>query len=291
MDADRQAWLAAHPYLGAIARFQRIVEEAAAPGARAALLAPRWDSRDQDLATGVPLLRSAAGPGFSAAAADELRDLVACLAGAPLPDGIASACQELREAIPRSPGAWSQAMSFIVEGGPAASAPVHPGLLRLLGWTAVRRVLEPARAERAAGWEEGPWDGCECPVCGSLPVMAQLVPSDGARRRFLACGCCGTRWRFTRIGCPFCGNGAPERLGILQVKEEERLRIDVCDECGGYLKTYAGEGDEELFLADWSTLHLDLLARDRGLRRVGASLYELPELPSELPHDERPVDP
>ncbi len=285
MDADRQAWLAAHPYLGPIARFQRIVEEAAAPGVRPALPAPRWDSRDQDLATGVPLLRSAASPGFSAAAADELRDLVDRLASAPLPGGIANACQELREAIPRSPGAFSQAMSFIVEGGPAASAPVHPGLLRLLGWTALRRVLE--RAECTTVREEGPLDRRECPVCGSLPVMAQLVPADGARQRFLACGCCGTRWRFTRIGCPFCGNGVPERLGILQVKEEERLRIDVCDDCGGYLKTYAGEGDEELFLADWSTLHLDLLARDRGLRRVGASLYELPE----LSHDERRADP
>jgi len=50
------------------------------------------------------------------------------------------------------------------------------------------------------------------------------------------------------------------------------------------VKTYTAEGDEELFLADWPTLHLDLLARGRGLRRLGTSLYE-------LPHDERRTEP
>jgi hypothetical protein len=34
------------------------------------------------------------------------------------------------------------------------------------------------------------------------------------------------------------------------------------------------EGDEALFLADWSSLHLDQIAQDRGLKRVAASLYE-----------------
>jgi hypothetical protein len=28
-------------------------------------------------------------------------------------------------------------------------------------------------------------------------------------------------------------------------------------------------------LADWTSLHLDLLAQDRGLRRLATSLYDL----------------
>jgi FdhE protein len=53
------------------------------------------------------------------------------------------------------------------------------------------------------------------------------------------------------------------------------VRLDVCRACDGYLKTYAGEGREELLLADWTTLHLDAAARGRGLSRRGASVYEL----------------
>ncbi len=64
---------------------------------------------------------------------------------------------------------------------------------------------------------------------------------------------------------------------MLVVDGQEGLRIDACGACGGYLKTYTGEGDEELFLADWPTLHLDLAAVQRGFRRMGASLYDVPD--------------
>ena len=81
------------------------------------------------------------------------------------------------------------------------------------------------------------------------------------------------------MACPFCGVADPDRLGIFEVEGEGEgaVRIDYCAACDGYVKTYTGEGDEELFLADWPTLHLDLAARWRGLRRAGASLYGLPD--------------
>jgi hypothetical protein len=41
------------------------------------------------------------------------------------------------------------------------------------------------------------------------------------------------------------------------------------------LKTYDGFGNEDVFLADWTSLHLDFAARDRGLQRKAASLYDL----------------
>ena len=59
------------------------------------------------------------------------------------------------------------------------------------------------------------------------------------------------------------------------IEGESHLRIDHCESCGAYLKTYVGEGSESLWLADWTSLHLDIIARDHGLKRLANSLYEL----------------
>jgi FdhE protein len=57
--------------------------------------------------------------------------------------------------------------------------------------------------------------------------------------------------------------------------EGEALRIDYCESCRGYLKTYVGDGSEATLLADWTSIHLDFVALDRGLKRSAQSLYEL----------------
>ena len=59
------------------------------------------------------------------------------------------------------------------------------------------------------------------------------------------------------------------------VAENHGLRIDHCESCSAYLKTYAGQGDEAILLADWTSLHLDIAARERGWHRMAASLYDL----------------
>jgi FdhE protein len=104
--------------------------------------------------------------------------------------------------------------------------------------------------------------------------MAQLVGVDPSRTRLLACGRCSTRWRYKRTACPFC-EVDNEKLAVFAVEGEARLRIDYCETCRGYLKTYNGQGEERVFLCDWTSLHLDLIAQDRGLNRSAASLYEL----------------
>jgi len=68
---------------------------------------------------------------------------------------------------------------------------------------------------------------------------------------------------------------AAEGRGGRSVEGEGGLRIEYCDGCLAYLKTYDGEGSEAVPLADWTSLHLDLLARERGLKRMAASLYEV----------------
>lgn len=44
------------------------------------------------------------------------------------------------------------------------------------------------------------------------------------------------------------------------------------------MKTYDGQGNESLLLADWTSLHLDLLAHRSGLKRQAMSLYDLDSL-------------
>ena len=283
MSSARRHWLASHPYLEPIARFQAMVDEAASKGPAAPVEAPSWERYAGDQAAGVPLLESgSAGLDISAAAAEALGDLARRVGAAAPPGRGGEACREVGEAL-SAPEVRRWAIEWIA-GDADAPPTAHPGLLRFLGWTAARRVLEPVVDEAARRSDQARWGRGYCPTCGALPVSAQLAAAESERPRVLSCGPCRTRWQYQRIGCPFCGNEAQELLRILQVEGEEDLRIDACDQCRGYLKTYTDEGDEALFLADWPTLHLDLLAAQRGFRRAGDSLYELPK-------DERRIEP
>jgi len=58
------------------------------------------------------------------------------------------------------------------------------------------------------------------------------------------------------------------RIHILEL--DKKIRLDVCDKCQAYLKTYCDEDEENIYLLDWTTLHLDLLAEERGLHKCGA---------------------
>src|SRR4051812_28675728 len=71
-------------------------------------------------------------------------------------------------------------------------------------------------------------------------------------------------------GCPFCRNEDDHRLAVIAVEGQGGLRIDYCEQCRGYLKTYQGQGSEMVLLADWTSIQLDMIALDRGLRRVAA---------------------
>jgi FdhE protein len=155
--------------------------------------------------------------------------------------------------------------------------PPSPALLRYLGWTATARWLAPVVRSFDAWRDEERWQRPYCPFCASLPAMAQLAGVDPGKRRLLACGCCGSRWQFRRTMCPFFETD-PHRLPSLTIEMEPELRIDHCTSCRGYLKTYVGEGNEGLMLSDWSSLHLDIIARDRGLVRATVSLYELTDV-------------
>jgi FdhE protein len=158
--------------------------------------------------------------------------------------------------------------------GEDSLAPSSPGLLRYLGWTAMAAYLRPVVKAFESWRDEERWLRPYCPTCGSPPAMSQLIGVDPGRLRFLSCGQCRTRWRYNRTACPFCQTDS-QRLAVVAVEGEAHLRIDSCETCRAYLKTYIGQGDESLYLSDWTSLHLDLIAQDRGLERRAASLYDL----------------
>jgi FdhE protein len=265
------SWLEAHAYLRPVAEVSAAVDRAAAAIAILEARLPDWDDYRADFLAGVTLLHSTDAavdlePGGRMAA-----ELIERLASAPSPGWLAAEARALHAELQREPHAPRRIVDFLL--GDESAAPPFPGLLRYLGWTAMRRFLGPVVLAFDSRRDEEKWHRRYCPTCGSLPAMAQLVGEEPGRQRRLSCGCCGTRWQFKRTCCPFCETDS-QRLETVIVEGESGLRIDHCASCGGYIKTYDGHGSEALLLSDWSSLHLDLLASDRGLTRLAASLYE-----------------
>lgn len=268
----QDAWLRTHPYLEPIAQLHAQIDAAVAeiPATRCTV---DWEDYGNDFLRGVPLLRSSA-VGIDYAPVEKIiRLYVDRLALSSLPTGLAEQVESLGNELRRDPYAARHLIPGLLNDAPDTRS--CSGLQRYLGWTALAQYLRPL-IEMFGEWrDEERWLRNYCPTCGSPPAMAQLVGIDQGRQRFLACGCCRTRWRYLRTGCPFCGDADDHRLAALTVEGEGDLRIDYCKSCMDYLKTYVGVGSESVLLADWTSVHLDVVARDRGLIRLAGSMYEL----------------
>jgi FdhE protein len=110
-----------------------------------------------------------------------------------------------------------------------------------------------------------PWKEGYCPVCGCLPAVSALEDEGG---RFLFCSFCWHRWQAPRVRCPFCGNADNQKLHYFFDEKEKEYRVDVCDSCNKYIKTVdTRKIDRPLYppLEQVSTLHLDIIAREKGL--------------------------
>lgn len=268
----QDGWLAVHPYLQPLATFHTIVHSALGEIPVPSPPVPEWERYSGDFHAGVPLLQSSWAAIDLEPAARMVLLLVERVASRPSAGTLAKDSRTLHAELCHNTDLRLTADWLLHEETFACS---DPGLFRYLGWTALEAFLRPLR-EAFDKWRvEEQWLRRYCPMCGSLPAMAQLVGKDSVHHRFLFCGRCGTRWRYQRTDCPFCESRDHHRLSVLAIEGEGGLRIDHCEFCSGYLKTYDGEGDEEVLLADWTSIHLDVLAQDRGLKRLATSLYEL----------------
>src|SRR4029077_11383626 len=233
-------WLEAHSYLRPLADLSAQVDRAAAGIDVIDARIPDWEDYRADFLAGVPLLPSTDAavdlePGGRMAGA-LLERLASGTSGR-----LATEPRALATELRRESWGSRRIADFLL--GDETLTPAFPGLLRYVAWTAMARFLRPV-VNTFEGWPEGEAGGRRyCPTCGSLPAMAQLVGVDAGRLRLLSCGCCGTRWQVKRTGCPFCETDS-QRLASVTIEGEPGLRIDHCESCGGYLKTYDGEGDE-----------------------------------------------
>ncbi len=269
-------WLRSHRFLEPLARV-RLRIDAAVDAAVTPLPAPSdWDVYVEDFATGVPLLHSQA-PIDLEPAGDAVVAVVHSLASDVGYPALAEDAAALSSQLRHDNLARRHVVDWLL--GDETWEPARGGLLRSVGWITLSAALRPVVQAFAEWRDHDRWLWRYCPTCGAQPAMAQLVGVDPGRRRLLVCGRCTSQWRYGRTGCPFCET-ASHRLASVGVDGEGGLRIDYCEACRGYLKTYSGQGDERVLLADWTSLHLDVVARDRGLKRLATSLYDLePALP------------
>ena len=143
---------------------------------------------------------------------------------------------------------------------------VDKKILAFAAYSSVRPSLCMC-AEQLAAYlnREARWAKGYCPICGSPPALS-LIRGEG--ERFLLCSFCGHEWRTTRIGCPFCENKDQKTLHYFFSDEEKDCRVHVCDQCKKYIKTIDTRNLERPIhpcVEQISTLHLDMLAQEKGL--------------------------
>ncbi len=136
----------------------------------------------------------------------------------------------------------------------------------------LKPFVEAGAEQLAKEIESENWLRGICPICGSLPFLSLLRGEAG--KRSLLCSFCGTVWETERLLCPFCNNRKQERLHYLYT-EEGACRIDLCEECHQYIKTIDLRKTElpDPSLEDLVTLHLDMVARERGYQRPAPVLF------------------
>jgi len=116
------------------------------------------------------------------------------------------------------------------------------------------------------------WERGYCPICGSLPKISALK-GEGGKRHFL-CSFCGFLWPSQRMKCPFCDNHDHEKRHFFFAEGQEAYRVDLCEQCNQYIKTVDIRKltyEPDLDLEDIATIHLDILATEKGYKRPVAS--------------------
>ena len=163
----------------------------------------------------------------------------------------------------------------LLEGGLRQDTTDPPALRVVAQMAAIPLLQACARLlarEVPAAW----WEGY-CPLCGAWPVLAEYVGLE--RKRQLRCGRCGTGWALPMLRCAFCDETDHERLGYLAPDGDEEMRkVEVCKTCQGYVKgltTVRALAPWAILLDDLATVHLDVVAIERGYQRPERPGYAL----------------
>jgi len=263
------SWLSSHPYLEPLANFHAHIDSALQRIPVSDVMLPNWPAYLTDFHAGIPLLKSSNVYIDFSPAENVLTSIVDQLIHSR--GKVGEECRLLQSELHRDPDSSERAIAWLLEKGEFESR--CPALLGHLGWNALSRHLQPIVSAFRKWRDEDKWLRCYCPTCGCSAAMAQLLEGDQGRRRFLCCDRCNTRWQYRRTGCPFCEATDDHSLRVLAIEGEGGLRIDYCEACRGYLKTYEGNDDNSVLLANWTSIHLDIFARDQNLNGFAHSHY------------------
>jgi FdhE protein len=153
-------------------------------------------------------------------------------------------------------------------GALAEASGVDPGALASVADFAALPLLHSC-GRLLAGRVPRSWPHGYCPICAGWPILSERRGLDRTRR--LRCGRCAGDWEVEWLCCIYCGEREHERLGSLVLEDGgERLKVETCASCRGYLKSVAtlqGIPPFELPLQDVETVELDLAALQRGYQR------------------------
>jgi FdhE protein len=226
---------------------------------------------------GLPLLCDLALDFDKQAVSELMMQLAAALedAGGNEPSRSAAA-RCIREAFENGAVDMDDLLPHIAEGendafcAAAERLDLEPGLLRVLAQNSLRPALQ-AWSRQVSPMAAGiPWQRNYCFVCGAGALLAEL--QDDNQVKHLRCGQCGADWRVRRLQCMHCGNENHRTLGYLYAEgRQARMRVEVCEECKGYIKVIAAftpTPPELLPVEDLATMHLDFAAEERGYSRT-----------------------
>jgi len=273
-DVQRLQSLATHfPNLEDAIRLYKTIGtllEAADLSAEPVSLAP--DQAGEKLARGVSLLQDVELRLNDEEARRLLLDLVHAVENTI--ENIRNISKDLRQALEEEKLEISRLMAAVAaQDQDAVRSLVQPlGLDSGFVWTLTSQVFKTALhswcRQLSPLLERTAWDRSVCPICGSLPVFAELQGNH--QHKHLRCGRCGADWPARRLHCLYCGNEDHRTLGVLfEESRHDTQRVEFCERCRSYLKvivSFAPSPPEHLSILDLATIHMNYLAEERGYR-------------------------
>ena len=134
-----------------------------------------------------------------------------------------------------------------------------------------RVVWQPIAEFLAAQYRIGTTGSeARCPVCGARPQLAVLRPEGDGGKRHLQCSFCLTEWEFRRVLCPACAEVDYAKLPRYSPEELKAVRVEACDTCKCYLKSFDLTVDGLLIpeVDEVATIALDMWAIEQGYRKI-----------------------
>jgi FdhE protein len=110
------------------------------------------------------------------------------------------------------------------------------------------------------------WDRGYCAACGSWPAVAEVVGGH----RTLRCSFCSSAWELKQYACIYCNETGAQFVTAAPNEERKDRRVEVCSNCGGYLKTIDLPELSPfplLSISDIETTDLDIAAMEHGYQR------------------------